>query len=81
MIQRLRPLALAATLFGLGACASREAPTRSPKAISPASLVAAEVTPAPVTRALEGDPPPPGEPAGAWPALGGGSGKGGHDHH
>ncbi len=70
------------------ACATRSVPEQeSPK--SPASLAEAAAPPAVVTTALDGDPPLPGEPEGAWrglreePAEAGGedhSAHSGHEH-
>jgi len=70
---------LVASLLGPGAC-SREVPVNPPET-SPASLSAAEVAPARVTRALEGEPPLPGEPAGDWPGLESNAAPSGHEHH
>ena len=67
---RLRYSLATLVLLGLGpvACATRSVPEQEP-ARSPASLAAPAAPPAAVTTALEGDPPLPGEPEGAWTGL------------
>ncbi len=80
---------LAALIFlGLagGACASRSVPEREPPR-SPASLAGTAGPAATVTTALDGDPPLPGEPEGAWNGLREqrgaptGDAHAGHEHH
>ncbi|MCB9658247.1 MAG: hypothetical protein H6726_11425 [Sandaracinaceae bacterium] len=65
----------------LVACASRTVPTHFPEG-SAASLDAQAGPPAPVTRALDADPPLPGEDAAGWAGLGsGGTGVDPHAGH
>lgn len=52
----------------LAACAGPALPAELPVA-SPASAQAAEAPPAQVTRALDEEPPLPGEPVDGWPGL------------
>lgn len=73
-----------ASLWLLGACASREVPSTYPKS-SPASLEAPEGPRAQVTRALDGDPPL--QPGAGWAGLEAPEGTraygahSGHAHH
>ncbi len=63
-------------------CAFRAVPRSFPEA-SPASRHAVEAKPASVTRALQEDPPLPGESTEQWPGLHPEAPKvdTGHDHH
>ena len=67
-LQYARSLALP-LLAALAGCASRTVPAHFP-ASAAASPEAGPAPPAPVTAALDGDPPLPGQPVTHWPGLG-----------
>lgn len=69
---------LAMTLAG--AACSRELPSQWPTS-SPASSGAAQLPPAPVTLAVDEDPPLPGEDAEGWFGLERPAANGGEHHH
>ncbi len=76
-------LPIIVSLAGLAAC-TRSVPTELPRA-SAASLEGAEALPARVGRALEEEPPLPGETRDGWEALDRGAAPAGssghHGHH